>query len=42
MTPTDEFLEWLHTRHHEAAFALHDGDAEPKNAIWSSGVRDSD
>ena len=36
MTPTEEFLDWLRTRHHEAAVALHDGDAAPKLATWSS------
>jgi ketosteroid isomerase-like protein len=35
MTPTEEFLEWLRTRHREAAIALHDGDAGPKLATWS-------
>lgn len=36
MKPTEEFLEWLRTRHLEAGFALHDGDAELKLATWSS------
>jgi len=37
MTPTEEFLEWLQTRHRAGAVALHDGDAAPKLATWSSG-----
>jgi hypothetical protein len=36
MTPTEEFLEWLRTEHRDAAFALHDGDAEGKLATWST------
>jgi len=36
VTPTEEFLEWLRTRHQEAALALHNGDAELKLVTWSS------
>ena len=36
VTATEMFLEWLRTQHHEAGFALHDGDAEPKLALWST------
>lgn len=34
-SPTEEFLAWLATEHHQAAVALHDGDAAPKLATWS-------
>jgi len=36
MAPVEEFLEWLRTQHREGAIALHDGDAGPKLATWSS------
>jgi ketosteroid isomerase-like protein len=36
VTPTDEFLEWLSTVHRDAGLALHDGNPEPKLAIWST------
>ena len=26
MTPEQQFLEWLGSKHHEAAIALHNGD----------------
>lgn len=35
VTPTESFLEWLRTEHHQAAVALHNGDAGPKVAVWS-------
>lgn len=35
-TPIEEFVRWLQTEHHDAAVALHDGDAAPKLATWSS------
>jgi hypothetical protein len=35
MTATDMFLEWLRTQHRQAGFALHNGDAGPKLALWS-------
>ena len=37
MTATDAFLEWLHTEHRQGALALHNGDAAPKLATWSTG-----
>ena len=36
VTATEDFLEWLHAQHRDASFALHDGDAGPKLATWSS------
>ena len=35
MTDRDDFLAWVHTRLRDAEVALHNGDAEPRRAIWS-------
>ncbi len=35
MTDHDEFLGWVETALYEAEFALHNGDAAPRWAIWS-------
>ncbi len=35
MTDREEFLTWVRTALYEAEFALHDGDAAPRRAIWS-------
>ncbi len=35
MTDRDDFLEWVRTRLYEAEFALHNGDAAPRRALWS-------
>jgi ketosteroid isomerase-like protein len=32
----DNFLEWVRTQLHEAELALHNGDASPRLAIWST------
>ena len=31
----DEFLAWVKSALHEAEVALHDGDANPRRALWS-------
>jgi Domain of unknown function (DUF4440) len=36
MSDRDEFLEWVRTRLYEAELALHNGDAAPRLAIWST------
>jgi ketosteroid isomerase-like protein len=36
MSDRDDFLEWVRTRLYEAELALHNGDAAPRLAIWSS------
>ncbi|MFF7770644.1 nuclear transport factor 2 family protein [Streptomyces massasporeus] len=35
MTDRDDFLEWVTTELYEAEFALHNGDAAPRRALWS-------
>jgi hypothetical protein len=35
MTDRDDFLTWVETELHEAEFALHNGDAAPRRALWS-------
>jgi ketosteroid isomerase-like protein len=35
MTDRDEFRTWVETVLHDAELALHNGDAEPRRAIWS-------
>jgi ketosteroid isomerase-like protein len=35
MTDRDEFIAWAQTRLRDAEVALHNGDAEPRRAIWS-------
>ena len=35
MTDADEFLSWIQTSLYSAELALHDGDAEPRRALWS-------
>ncbi|WP_353827900.1 nuclear transport factor 2 family protein [Agromyces sp. SYSU T0242] len=35
MTANEEFLAWLHGPLTEAERALHDGDPEPRRALWS-------
>jgi ketosteroid isomerase-like protein len=35
MTDRDAFLTWVNTVLHDAEVALHNGDAEPRRAIWS-------
>lgn len=35
MTDRDDFLTWVETDLFEAERALHDGDAEPRRALWS-------
>jgi ketosteroid isomerase-like protein len=35
MTDRDEFVEWAQTRLRDAEVALHNGNAEPRRAIWS-------
>ena len=35
MTDSDDFLAWVGTALHDAELALHNGDAEPRRAIWS-------
>ncbi len=36
MSDRDEFLEWVGTKMHDAELALHNGDAAPRLAIWST------
>jgi ketosteroid isomerase-like protein len=36
MSDRDDFLEWVRTRLYEAELALHNGDAAPRLAIWST------
>jgi ketosteroid isomerase-like protein len=36
VTDRDEFIEWTQSRLREAETALHNGDAEPRLALWSS------
>jgi ketosteroid isomerase-like protein len=36
MSDRDDFLEWVRTRLHDAELALHNGDAAPRLAIWST------
>jgi ketosteroid isomerase-like protein len=35
MTDRDDFLAWVKSTLHEAEFALHNGDAAPRRALWS-------
>ena len=35
MTDRDDFLTWLETALHDAELALHNGDPEPRRALWS-------
>jgi ketosteroid isomerase-like protein len=35
MTEREEFVAWIETTLHEAEFALHNGDAAPRRALWS-------
>ena len=35
MSDRDDFLAWVKTALYEAEFALHNGDAGPRRAIWS-------
>ena len=35
MTDRDDFLRWVNTALYEAELALHNGDADPRRAIWS-------
>jgi ketosteroid isomerase-like protein len=35
MTDLEEFLAWVKTALYEAEFALHNGDAAPRRALWS-------
>ena len=35
MTDRDDFLAWVRTTLYRAERALHDGDAEPRRAVWS-------
>jgi ketosteroid isomerase-like protein len=37
MTDRDDFRGWVETVLHDAELALHNGDASPRRAIWSSG-----
>ncbi|MBD1544585.1 nuclear transport factor 2 family protein [Arthrobacter sp. IA7] len=36
MTDRDDFLAWVKTTLYQAELALHNGDAAPRRAIWSS------
>jgi ketosteroid isomerase-like protein len=36
MSDRDDFLEWVRTRLYHAELALHNGDATPRLAIWST------
>jgi len=36
MTDHDDFLAWVDSALHEAEVALHNGDADPRRALWSS------
>jgi ketosteroid isomerase-like protein len=35
MSDRDDFLAWVETALYEAELALHNGDAEPRRALWS-------
>jgi len=35
MTDRDDFLVWVKTSLYEAELALHNGDADPRRALWS-------
>jgi len=35
MSERDEFLGWVSSRLRDAEVAIHDGDADPRRAIWS-------
>lgn len=35
MTDRDDFLRWVETELYQAEFALHNGDAGPRRALWS-------
>jgi ketosteroid isomerase-like protein len=35
MTDRDDFLGWVKSALHQAEFALHDGNAAPRRALWS-------
>jgi ketosteroid isomerase-like protein len=35
MTDHDEFMAWVETALYDAEFALHNGDANPRRALWS-------
>lgn len=35
MSQRDEFIRWVDTTLHDAEVALHNGDANPRRAIWS-------
>jgi ketosteroid isomerase-like protein len=35
MTDHDEFVAWVETALYDAEFALHNGDANPRRALWS-------
>jgi ketosteroid isomerase-like protein len=35
MTDHDEFVTWVQTALYDAEFALHNGDADPRRALWS-------
>jgi len=35
MTDRDDFLAWVNSALYEAEFALHNGDAAPRRALWS-------
>lgn len=35
MTDRDDFLEWVNTVLYEAELALHNGNPEPRRALWS-------
>jgi len=35
MTDREDFLAWVKSTLHEAEFALHNGDAAPRRALWS-------
>ncbi len=36
MSERDDFITWVGSRLKDAEMALHDGDAAPRFAIWSS------
>ncbi|HWI01828.1 MAG TPA: nuclear transport factor 2 family protein [Propionibacteriaceae bacterium] len=35
MTDRDDFLAWINSALYEAEFAVHNGDAAPRRALWS-------
>ena len=35
MSPLDDFLTWVQTRHRDAEVAILNGDPEPRRAVWS-------